>query len=198
MFHLTWRIFYIFSIPAVLCMILLSSCVCTLHLFFSFHFVAYSHLIPYNLSWSLYQQARPQIPSAWVVVNDMINPLKSVRIWCLWSSGVVLNQAKLDFFYRKLWQTGFFMEDCSTRRAFTMTPSICGSLPTLRCCLSPCFTLSLAPVSMCFMDPLPAAWKSQPSIRTLHFFLSLAVPINTFFSPFFPPFCLWAERLHSL
>lgn len=37
-----------------------------LHLasFFSFHFVTYSHLIPYNLSWSLYQQARPQIPSA--------------------------------------------------------------------------------------------------------------------------------------
>lgn len=101
---------------------------------------------------------------------------------------MVLNQAKLDFFYRKLWQTGFFMEDCSTRRAFTMTPSICGSLPTLRCCLSPCFTLSLAPVSMCFMDPLPAAWKSQPSIRTLHFFLSLAVLINTFFFPFFPTF----------
>lgn len=181
-----WRIFYIFSIPDVLCMILSSSCVCTLHLFFffSFHFVTYSHLIPYNLSWSLYQQARSQTPSASVVVNDMINkPFKiswslvSVELWCS-------KTAQMGLFNGKLWKTGFLMEGYGTRRAFATIPSIYGCFPALRCCLSPCFTLSLARVPMCFMYPLPVAWKSQPSLRSFHFYLSLAVLINTFFSLF--------------
>lgn len=165
-------------------MILLSSCVCTLHLFFSFHFVTYSHLIPYNLSWSLYQQARSQIPSASVVVNDMINKfskiswsLVSVELWC--SS----KTAQMGLFNGKLWQTGFFMESYGTRRAFATIPSIYCCLPALRCCFSPCLP-SVLLVFHVFYGPSSSCMEIPAISKDIPFLFVISSPYKHLFSPF--------------